>query len=234
MITGFNPTDMYAADHIRRVLLMYPGVFSGIGEFTVHKEFVSAKVAGHTASLLNPALDRILTFAGESGLVVIIHNDINTVRPAPGRPANFDHLKRVFRAHPDVSIIWAHTGLGRFVKPTADHVNLLREVLAGDEYAHVNFDISWDEVAKWVVADEASLNAWVMLLQQYPDRFLFGSDSVAPKSQADYLKAFDAYQKLWDRLDAATARKVKAQNFERLFDAARAKVRAWEAAQVRK
>jgi hypothetical protein len=77
---------------------------------------------------------------------VIIHNDINTVRPAPGRPANFDHLKRVFRAHPDVSIIWAHTGLGRFVKPTADHVNLLREVLAGDEYAHVNFDISW---MKW-------------------------------------------------------------------------------------
>jgi hypothetical protein len=55
-----------------------------------------------------------------------------------------------------------------------------------------------------------------------------------PKSQADYLKAFDAYQKLWDRLDAATARKVKAQNFERLFDAARAKVRAWEAAQIRK
>ena len=234
MITGFNPTDMYAADHIRRVLLMYPGVFSGIGEFSVHKEFVSAKVAGHTASLLNPALDRILTFAGESGLVVIIHNDINTVRPAPGRPANFDHLKRVFRSHRDVSIIWAHTGLGRFVKPTADHVNLLREVLAGDEYAHVNFDISWDEVAKWVVADEASLNAWVTLLQQYPDRFLFGSDAVASRSQADYLKAFDAYQKLWDRLDAATARKVKAQNFERLFDAARTKVRAWEAAQILK
>ncbi|MDE0374156.1 MAG: hypothetical protein OXI73_16660, partial [Rhodospirillales bacterium] len=40
MITGFNPTDMYAADHIRRVLLAFPGVFSGIGEFSVHKEFV--------------------------------------------------------------------------------------------------------------------------------------------------------------------------------------------------
>src|ERR1700756_1691519 len=41
MITGFNPTDMYAADHIRRVLHIFPGVFSGIGEFTIHKEFVS-------------------------------------------------------------------------------------------------------------------------------------------------------------------------------------------------
>ena len=31
MITGFNPADMYAADHIRRVLLTFPGVFSEIG-----------------------------------------------------------------------------------------------------------------------------------------------------------------------------------------------------------
>jgi hypothetical protein len=46
MITGFNPTDMYAADHIRRVLQTFPGVFTGIGEFTIHKEFVSAKIAG--------------------------------------------------------------------------------------------------------------------------------------------------------------------------------------------
>src|SRR5204862_2235385 len=30
MITGFNPADMYAADHIRRVLRTFPGVFSGI------------------------------------------------------------------------------------------------------------------------------------------------------------------------------------------------------------
>ena len=234
MVTGFNPTDMYAADHIRRVLLMYPGVFSGIGEFSVHKEFVSSKVAGHTASLLNPALDKILTFSGEAGLVVVLHNDINTVRPAPGRPAHFDDLKTVFRAHKSTSIIWAHTGLGRFVKPTADHLDLLRELLGSDEFSHVNFDISWDEVAKWIVADDASLDAWVRLLKQYPDRFLFGSDAVAPKTQADYLKPFDAYQRLWERLDVQTASKVKSRNYERIFDAAREKVRVWEGRQLRK
>ena len=32
MITGFNPADMYAVDHIRRVLKLFPGVFSGIGD----------------------------------------------------------------------------------------------------------------------------------------------------------------------------------------------------------
>ena len=43
MITGFNPADMYAAKHIERVLRTFPGVFTGIGEFSIHKEFVSRK-----------------------------------------------------------------------------------------------------------------------------------------------------------------------------------------------
>src|SRR5499427_9505586 len=77
MITGFNPTDMYAADHIRRVLETFPGVFTGIGEFTIHKEFVSSKVAGEVASLEDPALDRLLDFAAEVGLVALLHSDVD-------------------------------------------------------------------------------------------------------------------------------------------------------------
>ncbi len=62
MITGFNPADMYAADHIKRVLTTFPGVFAASASSRIHKEFVSPKVAGETASLTNPALDRILDF----------------------------------------------------------------------------------------------------------------------------------------------------------------------------
>ena len=125
MITGFNPTDMYAADHIRRVLEMYPGVFSGIGEFSIHKEFVTSKILGHGASLRNRALDRVLDFAGEVGLAVILHNDIDVVLPTDAHePVHLEMLREVFRAHPEVTIIWtAHTGLGRFVG--LDHVQLL-------------------------------------------------------------------------------------------------------------
>ena len=49
--------------HPARARRRFPGVFTGIGEFTIHKEFVSSKVAGDTASLTDPALDRILDFA---------------------------------------------------------------------------------------------------------------------------------------------------------------------------
>src|SRR5215470_6219539 len=86
MITGFNPTDMYAADHIRRVLTAFPGVFTGIGEFSIHKEFVSAKISGEVASLQDRALDHLLDFATEVGLVVLIHNDIDTPFAKEGAP----------------------------------------------------------------------------------------------------------------------------------------------------
>jgi len=81
LISGFNPADMFGVDHIRRVLKTFPGVFCGIGEFSIYKEFVPSKIAGEKATLTNPALDRILDFAGEVGLITLIHTDIE--RPFP-------------------------------------------------------------------------------------------------------------------------------------------------------
>src|SRR5580765_6184030 len=128
MITGFNPADMYAADHIRRVLTTFPGVFTGIGEFTIHKEFVSAKVAGDTASLTDPALDRIFDTAAEIGLVVLLHNDADVPFPKPGQePYQLLQLKALFKRHPGTTIIWAHAGLGRIVRPVHDQLALLEK-----------------------------------------------------------------------------------------------------------
>src|SRR5262245_15541913 len=142
MITGFNPTDMYAADHIKRVLQTFPGVFSGIGEFTVHKEFVSAKIPGEVASLQNPALDRILDFAAEAGLVVILHNDIDipfasAVAKDETEPAYLNQLKALFKRHPSTTIIWAHTGLGRVVSPTRNHLALIEGILRDPDFRNV-------------------------------------------------------------------------------------------------
>src|SRR6185312_14826947 len=105
MITGFNPADMYGVDHIRRVLETFPGVFEGIGEFTIHKEFVSSKIAGNGASLTNPALDRIFDFAAEVGLVVLIHCDIDTPFDDPDRePIYLKQMKALIKRHPNTTI----------------------------------------------------------------------------------------------------------------------------------
>jgi predicted TIM-barrel fold metal-dependent hydrolase len=234
MITGFNPADMYAADHIRRVLLTFPGVFSGIGEFTIHKEFVSAKVAGETASLLNPALDKILDFAGEVGLVVLIHNDMDVpFAKAGSEPAYLAQMKNVLRRHPKTTIIWAHTGMGRVVRPVPGHAAVIESILKDPQFNNVYFDISWDEVAKYLMATPESIKISADLINRYPDRFLFGTDEVAPANQETYLRVYRQYEPLWRLLYKETSEKVRKGNYERIFDAARPKVRAWEQAHTK-
>ena len=234
MITGFNPADMYAADHVRRVLETFPGVFTGIGEFTIHKEFVAAKIPGAVASLEDPALDRILEFAAETGLVVLIHNDIDIPFAKEGaEPAYLNDMKALLKRHPNANIIWAHMGLGRTVRPGAHYWEQMEEILRDPDLRHVYFDISWIEAAKYLVATPEVTRLTADLIERYPDRFLFGTDAVAPRDQSEYLKVFYQYDPLWKLLNEQTLRKLRLANYERIFDEARSKVRSWERAHLR-
>jgi hypothetical protein len=235
MITGFNPADMYAADHIRRALLIFPGVFSGIGEFTVHKEFVSAKVAGETASLTNPALDRIFDFAAEAGLVIILHNDIDMPFPKPNQePYMLAQMKALFQRHPKTTVIWAHMGLGRIVAPMKNQAAIVEKICTDPTLSHVYMDISWDQVAKYATATPETTKNVADMINRYPDRFLFGTDEVAPKSAEAQMGIYKLWEPVWKLLTPEAKAKVCKGNYERLFDQARVKVRAWEKANLGK
>ncbi len=230
MITGFNPTDIFAVDHIKRCLLTFPGVFSGIGEFSIHKEFVSSKVAGDVASLRDPALDSIFTFVEESGLAVIFHNDINKPFPKSYTKDYLADTKALFRRHPKATLIWAHCGLGRVVQPIKGQIGFMEDMLTDPTLSHVYFDISWDQVAKYIIASDTTIKAVAELMNKHPDRFLFGTDEVAPAEQKSYLKTYEMYEPLWKALTPEASEKIRKENFARIFDAAKAKVRAWEKA----
>jgi len=228
------------------VLETYPGVFTGIGEFTIHKEFVSSKVAGDTASLTDPALDRILEFAGEVGLVVILHNDIDMpFAKAGAEPVYLTQMKDLLRRHPKTTIIWAHLGLGRVVHPVEGqattgraeraprHGEIVEAMLTDPTLNHVYFDISWDEVAKYAVSSPEVAERTARMLNRYPDRILFGTDNVAPPDQATQLRVFNIWDPIWAQLTPEASQKIRIGNYERIFDAARLRVRAWEKANVK-
>lgn len=193
MITGFNPTDMRALDHIDSAMMTYPGVFKGVGEFTIHKEFVSGKVAGGAATLTDPALLETLEGVARRGLITILHNDIGTADSRDEfRQSYYGNLKDLlekldrkldgFDDRPP--LIWAHTGIGRYVDPKTDHVDKLELLL--DAHPNLYMDISWDYVAYKILnqmsANEAIATKWRDLFIKHSDRFLLGSDSLAPNS----------------------------------------------------
>jgi hypothetical protein len=229
MITGFNPADMYAADHVRRVLKTFPGVFEGIGEFSIHKEFVTSKIAGETPAADDPALDRLLSFAEEAGLVALVHCDADVPFPKSGKePAYLRQLAALFRRHPKTTIIWAHIGVGRVVQPVKDHMKIVARALDDPTLGHVYFDLSWSETAKYVVASPEATRIVADVITKHPDRFLFGSDEVGPTNQQDYMRVYETYEPLWRLLDPHTRELVLKGNYERVFDQARRRVRAWE------
>jgi len=83
------------------------------------------------------------------------------------------------------------------------------------------------------VATPESTRNVAAVINRYPDRFLFGTDEVAPANQENYLRVYNQYEPLWKLLTPEASEKVRKGNYERIFDEARRKVRSWEAANVK-
>ena len=109
---------------------------------------------------------------------------------------------------------------------------MVEEMLRDHALSHLDFDISWDEVAKYAVATPESIARVAAALNKYPDRFLFGTDTVAPAGPAPYYAVFDMWAPVWRLLTPDASLKVRKGNYERIFDEGRGKVRAWEKANV--
>jgi predicted TIM-barrel fold metal-dependent hydrolase len=180
----------------------------------------------------------------EAGLVVIIHNDIDMpFAKQDAEPVYLNQMKTLLKRHAKASIIWAHIGLGRIVHPVQvsaeaaernpNQLGIVETMVTDPALGHVCFDISWDEVAKYAVATPESVQRVASMLNKYPDRFLFGTDTVAPGGPGPYFAVFDMWAPVWRLLTPDASLKVRKGNYQRIFDEGRRRVRAWEAANVK-
>ena len=171
-------------------------------------------------------MGKILDFAAKTGLVVILHCDIDAMasnRKAP--PAYLDALKNLFNKHPETTIIWAHSGLGRYIKARWNHTELLMSLL--DSHPNLYVDISRNIVARQFLKGKALKRKWKNFLETYSQRILFGSDITSP-THDKYNKAIFLYKKIWRSLSPPALKNITYKNYKRLFDQARLKVRSWE------
>jgi len=247
LMSAFNLKDARAGDYIKKMVYLYPNVWSGFGEIHFKKQEFSEKIAGGPPSLYSTSIDAIFDVIGEMGAVAVVHCDHDTpgnlaLRNDPGarvffndetrRPQYLDPFKAFLKRHPNVTLIWAHfMGNGRGVQPYPEHWKYLDAMLADPVFKHVNIDISWGPViAPYLLDTPEHLKMTADLIRKYPDRFLYGSDKGATADWQLVSKSYEVWVPLWTELGPALTRQVARDNYIRIFNESRRNIRAWEKA----
>lgn len=252
LMSAFNLKDAHAGEYIKKMVQLYPGVWSGFGEIHFKKQEFSEKIAGGPPSLYSPSIDAIFDVIGEMGAVAVVHCDHDTPYnlalqsdsaanamifhgKAP-TPQYLEPFKAFLKKHPNVSMVWAHfMGNGRGVLPYPDHWKNVEAMLADPDFKHVSIDLSWGPViAPYFIDTPEHLKMTADLVRKYPDRFLYGSDQGATSDWNNVQKSYAAWASLWKELGPQLTQQVAKENYTRLFDRSRKNIRAWEQAHAEK
>lgn len=247
MMNAFNLKDARAGEYIKKMVYLYPGVWSGFGEIHFKKQEFSEKIAGGPPSLYSPSIDAVFDVIGEMGAAAVVHCDHDTpynlallkepsaravFHDSSPRPQYLDAFKAFLKRHPNVTLIWAHfMGNGRGVQPYPEHWKYLDEMLADPAFKHVYIDMSWGPVvAPYVTDTPEHLKMTADLIRKYPDRFLYGSDQGATTDWNVIKRDYDVWEPLWREIGPTLTRQIAKENYIRIFDQSRRNMRAWEKA----
>jgi len=245
LMNAFNLKDAHAGEYIKKMVQLYPGVWSGFGEIHFKKQEFSEKIAGGPPSLYSPSFDAIFDVIGEMGAVAVVHCDHDTpynrallsdpaakmiFQGKTPKPQYLEGFKAFLKRHPNVPMVWAHfMGNGRGVQPYPNHWKNLEDMLADPDFKHVFIDLSWGPIiAPYVIDTPEHLKMTADLIRNYPDRFLYGSDQGATTDWELVRRNYDAWTPLWKEIGPELTSQVAKDNYLRLFDESRRNIRAWE------
>ncbi|WP_345425319.1 LysM peptidoglycan-binding domain-containing protein, partial [Actinomycetospora chlora] len=162
----------------------------------------------------SPHVRELLAAAETTGQVVILHNDAGeAIVEADGRyvAATPDerHLRplvALLRQYPRAQVSLSHLGVGKWTELTVEHLGVLREVLtqevhrletggpaSGDgreAFPRLVFDVSWNDLAQHIERSDAVRREVIALIRDFPQHFVYGSDSVKSPSLPNYLRHY--------------------------------------------
>jgi predicted TIM-barrel fold metal-dependent hydrolase len=215
-LTGFNPVDKNAVNHIERMLELYPGLWQGIGEVFTRHDDLTALTSGDTPRANNEAMTRIYHLAAERDLPVLLHSNITSKRER--NPLYLAEIEEPLRNHPHTRFIWAHAGSSLEIHRHQEQMDFLLPVLTRllEDYPNLYVDLSWSVLKPYLLDPQgAPRQDWVALVERFPQRFVLGSDLVGRfDSLGEQMHGFDPFL---DALPAAVAEQVSRTNFLNLL-----------------
>ncbi|CAK9038814.1 Diatom spindle kinesin-1, partial [Durusdinium trenchii] len=189
----------------------FPGMFTWVGEINLVKQALWNNSQGKPVPI--ESILRWAEFMAElrrQDIPMAIHMDLGNEKN--GRQF-LPLMDKVLETYPDNKIIWVHmAGLSKQLNPKLallqlpvtiqNHVKVIQDRL--EKYPNLFIDLSWDVLYDNIYHDDAEEQPYIALINNYPTRFLSGSDHVAAasKTEAGYrselAKTNSIYRKLND------------------------------------
>jgi len=155
----------------------------------------------------SPVLREVLDISAKRGLPVTIHNNNPTSKEV-------EQFQQALDGSPKAVVIWTHwCGLAS--------TSRARKFL--EKYPNLYCDLTWlykprSKLPKHIVNGRGRfLPEWQQLIEDYPDRFLVGTDATQEKHYKKYRKRIRKIRKALGGLKPETARKVATENFHRIL-----------------
>jgi hypothetical protein len=211
-ICGVNSADRNAVDHVERMLALYPNFWQGIGEVFLRHDDLTALTYGDAPQGNTKAFAALLDVAAKHDLPLLVHSNIG---PAwLEKPSYLPELETALKAHPKTRVIWAHAGISRRIV-IPNHTEIIRGML--ERNPNLTVDLSWVIFEQEIAPNGVLDRRWVTLIEEYPNRFVLGSDSVGFFDQ--YKVTLQRYYIVLDALKPETAKKVAHDNFQHVLAA---------------
>jgi predicted TIM-barrel fold metal-dependent hydrolase len=182
------------------------GRYKGIGELVANSTYSrSDKAAKYPAD--SPLMRRLWTLSAKYAVPLSVHLDAT--------PDSLEQMERLLASDRAGTWIWAHTGWLPVANPL-----LLRRLLQ----AHPNLfcELSGRESIRRIyrgdpIDDDRVLKpGWKALLEDFPDRFVIGTD-VDPATMAAYAEEIGYWRGILAQLSPTAAAKLAHGNAERLL-----------------
>ncbi|WP_163832677.1 amidohydrolase family protein [Spartinivicinus ruber] len=213
-LSGFNPTDLHAAEQIEQELKWRPGFWKGIGEILTRHDSLTALTTGERARANHPALMKIYQLAARYKLPVILHSNITSTKEK--KPIYLPELEEAIKSNPKTYFIWAHAGVSTTLVENQSIEFVLTELRRMlTEYPNLYVLASW-QLLDLMLEDNKPNKQWIKLITDYPSHFMIGSDVVNQFNIQN--KILNRWQPILDALPKKVAKAVAVTNMQTIVN----------------
>lgn len=222
LICWFNPLDINSVEHIEMIYKTFPWVFCWVWEVFYRHDDLTHLTYWEVPTMNTKATKKLFEFITKYDLPLSIHQNI-TAPWISDYPKFLHELENMLREFPKARVILSHCWASRRLRAPY-YTKMIERLLR--EYPWLYVDYSWVIFDEIIAINDVSINEWVQLTEDFPDRVMIWSDVL-----------WNAFWEIWylnskfnsflDKLSDITREKVCIKNAINVYSKSKNRVEKW-------